>query len=273
MNESYVGHSGVGWSRVSSVSTTSTTNSVTTSTLPQGTYYWRVKSEDLACNASSYSGSRVFFIDTTAPNPPPHSSPSNGSCTNNTGQSFSWGSTGGNYYQIQIDNNSDFSSPVVDQYRTGNVYTPSGGTFSTGTYYWHVRTRDPAGNWSNYYPTFTLYVDTAAPDTTITSAPSGTVASHSATLQFTSNESGVWYQWKMGTSNWVGNGSNTSMTFTGNVPEGTITFQVRAIDSAGNSDPSPATATWTVDTIAPGTPTLTSPDNGSVFNDTTPTLS
>ena len=53
--------------------------------------------------------------------------------------------------------------------------------------------------------------------------------------------------------------------------ESTHTFQVRAVDPAGNVDPTPASATWTVDTTLPAV-TLTTPANGTATSDTTPDL-
>ena len=44
---------------------------------------------------------------------------------------------------------------------------------------------------------------------------------------------------------------------------GSHTFQVRAIDGAGNVDPSPASFTWTVDLIAPDTTLTSTPPNPS----------
>ncbi|HEX6021208.1 MAG TPA: Ig-like domain-containing protein, partial [Solirubrobacter sp.] len=55
--------------------------------------------------------------------------------------------------------------------------------------------------------------------------------------------------------------------------QGPHTFAVRATDAAGNTDPSPATQTWTVDTQAPPAPVITAPPNASHQNTQTVTLS
>src|SRR5262249_30518183 len=54
--------------------------------------------------------------------------------------------------------------------------------------------------------------------------------------------------------------------------DGPHTFTVQATDQAGNSDPTPAAASWTVDTTAPSV-VLSKPVAGSYTNDITPTLS
>ncbi|MDP6958142.1 MAG: Ig-like domain-containing protein, partial [Planctomycetota bacterium] len=140
-----------------------------------------------------------------------------------------------------------------------------------GSITFQVRAIDSAGNVDPTPASVTWTVDTVAPNTTITSAPSGTVASTSATITYSSTESGGSYQWQIAASNWI-NWSANNFSFT-NLPQGSITFQVRAVDSAGNVDASPATVTWTVDTVAPSVPSLSSPAHGSYTNDTTPTFS
>ena len=51
-------------------------------------------------------------------------------------------------YQVQVDDNSDFSSPLLDQaLLTASDYTMAAGeTLPAGTYYWRVRAIDGAGN-------------------------------------------------------------------------------------------------------------------------------
>src|SRR5207342_2826175 len=52
---------------------------------------------------------------------------------------------------------------------------------------------------------------------------------------------------------------------------GSHSFDVRATDSAGNTDPTPASYTWTVDLTAPNTTIDSSPADPS--NNTTPSFS
>ena len=57
-------------------------------------------------------------------------------------------------YWVQIDNNSDFSSPEINTgevFSSSNSYHPSGATLDWGTtYYWRVRAKDTFDNWSDW---------------------------------------------------------------------------------------------------------------------------
>jgi hypothetical protein len=84
--------------------------------------------------------------------------------------------------------------------------------------------------------------DPTPPDTAITGGPSGSTTETTASFTFTSTEGGS-FQCSLDGSAFTGCGSPASY---GNLGFGTHTFQVRAIDSSGNVDPSAAARSWTV---------------------------
>jgi hypothetical protein len=98
--------------------------------------------------------------------------------------------------------------------------------------------------------------DTTAPDTTIGSGPPNTTTSTSASFSFGSTESGSTYQCSLDASAWS---SCVSPKAYSPLTVGPHTFAVTATDVAGNTDPSPATRSWTVEAEAPPADT-TPPD-------------
>jgi hypothetical protein len=94
-----------------------------------------------------------------------------------------------------------------------------------------------------------------APETTITSGPSGTVNSTSATFEFTSSEPGSTFQCSLDNPNDSAFSPCTSphtVPEVGSLAEGSHTFYMKATGAAGNNtDPTAATGTWMVDATAP----------------------
>ena len=86
--------------------------------------------------------------------------------------------------------------------------------------------------------------DNLAPNTSLGGGPTGTVASGSATFSFASSEPGSGFQCRLDGGAWS---SCTSPKTVSSLAEGSHTFYVRAVDTAGNADPSPAQRTWTID--------------------------
>jgi parallel beta-helix repeat protein len=109
-------------------------------------------------------------------------------------------------------------------------------------------------------------VDTTAPDTTITSGPTGTITVNSASFGF-SSEAGATFQCKLdGPGTTTGTyAACTSPKSYASLANGSYTFSVRATDTAGNVDPTPATRAFTVNvpagvcnqTASPGGPITT----------------
>jgi len=110
--------------------------------------------------------------------------------------------------------------------------------------------------------------DTTPPDTTLDNAPSGLVASSSASFAFSSNEAGSTFECSLDGASFAACPSPASYTA---LAQGPHTFEVRAIDAVGNLDPTPAGTAWTIDTIHPATIIDSSPP--PVTNSTSATFS
>jgi PKD repeat protein len=124
------------------------------------TYSERVRVWDSAGLASNWSS---YVSYTTPPlNRPPTaynlqvSQPGN-YCSMGPHASFSWyyadlDGDSENSWQIQVDNNSDFSSPAADSgrvYSTSNAYSTTNLSYNT-TYYWRVQVWDSRGMVSSW---------------------------------------------------------------------------------------------------------------------------
>ncbi|UCG63506.1 MAG: hypothetical protein JSW12_12540, partial [Deltaproteobacteria bacterium] len=123
---------------------------ITDSTYASGTVGVWLSSQD------SSEFDNVVVTDSSsnsAPNPPTIDTFNTGSCTTDTTPDLQFDLSDPDSgdivkYKIQIDNDSDFSSPVVDyteptgsaEPRSNLIYTPS--PLSTGQYYWRVRAID-----------------------------------------------------------------------------------------------------------------------------------
>jgi hypothetical protein len=94
--------------------------------------------------------------------------------------------------------------------------------------------------------------DTTPPDTIIDAEPGALVNSASAGFAFSSTESDSSFECSLDGAPPT---SCTSPAAVGGLADGPHTFSVAAVDAAGNPDPSPASYSWTIDTVAPAAPT------------------
>ncbi|HYN35393.1 MAG TPA: hypothetical protein VEV82_00295, partial [Actinomycetota bacterium] len=129
-------------------------------------------------------------------------------------------------------------------------------------YEFRVRAIDRGGRVDDTPATRAWTVDLTAPDTTIVSTPSGAVSSTSASFSFTSSQAGSTFQCALDNASFAYCISPTS--FAG-LSQGVHAFQVRAVDPAGNQDLSPASVSWTVDSIAPTSVSIDDPTIGETY--------
>jgi hypothetical protein len=134
---------------------------------------------------------------------------------------------------------------------------------TVGGHAFSVKATDAAGNTDPSPATDNWTVEPATPpadatppDTTISSGPTGTTTATTASLAFSSSESGSSYQCKLDSGSW---GACTSPKSYSGLTVGPHSFAVTATDAAGNTDATPATRSWTVEAVTPPLDT-TAPD-------------
>jgi hypothetical protein len=210
----------------------------TYSSLDDGEHRFRVRAVDRAGNPDASPASRKWTVDTNPPetaieNGPPHVS-------HKDSGTFTLTSEAGATFECRLDSH--------DWGECGQV---SG--LSDGKHVMRARAEDRAGNVDPTPASWSWRID-LPPETSITEGPNGSTSSASATFRFSSNDTAATFQCKLDDGGW--SSCSSGKTYTG-LPQGSHTFKVRAKDSAGTKDPSPATRTWKIDTVAPNT-TVTS---------------
>ncbi|HWC12100.1 MAG TPA: phytase, partial [Acidimicrobiales bacterium] len=102
----------------------------------------------------------------------------------------------------------------------------------------------------------TVPFDTTPPETTITGGPTDLTRSASASFRFAASERGSRLQCRLDTGAFEP--CSSPKDYTG-LEDGVHLFATRAIDAAGNPDPTPARRIWTIDSKPPEAPLITSP--------------
>ena len=231
-------------------------------------YSWKV----VAINAidENESSTWTFLIDIIAPATPTLGSPENNAVESDLTQTFTWTEPeAGVTYDIQIDNETSFTSPYVHE-NTGVADNSYIYTFaSDGVYYWRVRAVDGANNQSSWANNFKLTIVTVAPSTPTssvdaispywqTSTPFEITATASDADGYVEDVT-LWYRYSANNSSWnswtsLGVDSESPWSWSFNAPDdGYYEFYSIAVDDAGNEEPAPAEADARcgVDTAAP----------------------
>ena len=117
-------------------------------------------------------------------------------------------------------------------------------------------------------PNRLLYSDVTAPETSIDSGPAGTISSSAPSFAFSSSEAASSFECRLDGPG-IATGSYApclSPRIYAGLADGSYAVSIRATDPAGNTDATPATRSFSVDTTAP----LTTIDSGPTATITTP---
>ena len=230
-------------------STCTSPKTYTDEELSSGPHTFYVRAVDEAGNVDQSPATHNWTTaDTRAPNTSITEQPANPTLSTTATFRFSgsddYSATGALTYECRLD-----STAPGDFVACTNPKTYLG--VGSGSHTLDVRAVDQAGNRDPSPASYTWTVnpgDTTAPDTVIGQKPPTITTDTSATIHFTSTESGSTFECKLDLGNY--GTCTTPKTYTG-LTVGQHTFYVKAKDGANNVDLTPASYTWTVQAPAP----------------------
>ena len=232
--------------------------------LADGAHTFEVRAIDTAGNVDQTPASFSWTIDTAAPTTNIDSSPP--ALSNAASASFAFSGT-------------DAGGSGVASFecrRDGAAFAPctspqAYAALADGAHSFEVRAIDTAGNVDQTPATFSWTIDTAAPTTSIDSSPPALSNAASASFAFSGTDAGgsgvASFECRRDGASFA---PCTSPQAYAALADGAHSFEVRAIDTAGNVDQTPATFSWSIDTAAPVV-TIDSGPSG-LTNDPTPTF-
>jgi hypothetical protein len=228
-----------------------------TASLADGDHTFEVRATDPAGNTDATPATRTFTVDTAVPETSIESGPAGPTSDATPDFSFS-ADQAGSTFDCRIDGGAwaACTSPQTVA------------ALADGDHTFEVRATDPAGNADPTPATRAFTVDTAAPDTSVDSGPTGTTTDPTPTFDLGATETGSTFECRLDGGAWAA--CATPFT-TATLVDGPHTLEARATDAAANTDATPASRPFTVDTGPPAT-TITDGPSGAT-TDRTPTFS
>jgi hypothetical protein len=231
--------------------------------LTDGTHTFLVRALGLQGRFDSTPAFCVWSIDTTAPDTFILAGPENPSQSGDG--TFVFGSNVANpeaYYCFIAPGAAPTTLPPLSAYRECDTVHPLEG-LADGLYTVHVYVVSETGVRDTSPAVFSWTIDTTAPGTRIDTAPTPVICGTSATVAFSDpSDAGLrTFECRLDSGPWQAC-TAPSATWTG-LEVGNHIIDIRAVDSTGNVDPTPARVVFTVDVTPPVTTIAVGPDNPS----------
>ncbi|MBN1372403.1 MAG: hypothetical protein JW987_10740, partial [Anaerolineaceae bacterium] len=207
--------------------------------LPEGSHIFYVYAIDAAGNADTTPATFTWTIDTTVPDVTITGSPADP--TNSNTALFTFIGENVVSFTCSLDGSPETTCSSPMEYLGVAV----------GSHTFSVYGVDGSGNRGS--DSFTWFIDTTPPTTTITANPAALTNDPDATFEFSGDDNhslpaNLSFMCKLDTADFATCENPVDLS---SLPEGSHTFSVYAIDEAVNSDASPSTFTWVVDLTSP----------------------
>jgi Ca2+-binding RTX toxin-like protein len=223
--------------------------------LADGAHTFTVRAVDQAGNVDATPATGSFSIDATAPTAQATGGPSG--ATANSAPTFSFNASGGTVTCAVEPEGAEAETTPFNPCTSSSSYSVSP-ALADGSYAFVVKAVDAAGNETAVVRQFK--VDTVAPQTTIASGPATTTDDSKPAFSFSASEGGTSFSCRFDAASFApcSGPGNTQVPSTA-LADGAHSFEVRALDGAGNLDTTPANQTFTVKTTGPQTAIETGP--------------
>jgi hypothetical protein len=210
-----------------------------------GPHTYVAEASDRAGNTSAASNPVSVTVDSTPPDTTITSGPSG--WKNSTSATFAFSSSEANStFECRLRSLAENAPAMLF---SGCSSQKEYAGLADGSYAFEVRATDTLDHTDASPASRTFTVDTTAPETTLASSgPSGTLNTASASFAFSSSEAGSTFRCRLDGGAFEPCSSPKDYT---DLADGRHDFSVRATDRARNVDATPASRTWTVDTVKP----------------------
>lgn len=204
-----------------------------------GAHSFSVRARDRAGNVDASPAVYAWNVDTSTPDTTVLSGPPTASPT--TGASFT-------FFSPDAGGGATFTCSLDGAAFTTCTSPKAYSSLAEGAHTFAVRVRDAVGNVDPSPGMRSWTVDLTPPNTTISDGPAGATPVASASFTFTASEADVTFACTLDGVAITDCASPANLT---GLAQGAHTFTVQATDAAGHPDATPATRSWTVDTVAP----------------------
>ncbi len=223
--------------------------------LPAGAHSLLVRAIGADGNPDPTPDVCIWFIDETVPDTTIPVAPSDPSQTSDAAFAFGCSAAPATFFCVLDPVDTD--EPAFEPCNPAELFTD----LADGDHSLYVYCVNEAGTPDPDPAVYEWTIDTSAPETTVVSCPDDITANADASFAFASTDADVTFECRVDGGAWM---DCTDGTFAvSDLGDGDHTFEVRATDASGNTDPVPARCDWTIDSSEPDTTVAIGPDDPS----------
>jgi Leucine-rich repeat (LRR) protein len=244
--------------------------------LANNKYYWRVRAQNANDVWGAWSAYRVLTVDTAAPALPLHKTPANNAVVRSA-PTFTWAKPAGAVsFLFQYASDVEFTENLYESAEL-LVTSHKPPAMPLGLFYWRVKAKDAAGNWSDWTGARAVDYRAGLPGVPMVLTPAKGAVLTDNTPQFTWKAAGNAAEYEIAVADDVTfadadvfSASGTDFTV---APEDTLVdgvhyWRMRARNASDEWSAWSAYRNFTVDTTPTESPELAGPEDGSTVTGT-----